>query len=82
MLHRILRSTQTGWLATLAGVMPATALAGAMPAAERAPPSPALTVEMGAAWQLRNTAQVSNEPPNTRFKIDELAGDGPFQPDA
>jgi hypothetical protein len=78
MLHRILRSAQTGWLVTLAGVMPAAALAGEMPAAERAPPSPALTVEMGAAWQLRNTAQVSNEPPNTRFKIDQLAGDGPF----
>jgi hypothetical protein len=48
------------------------------PAAERVPPSPALTVELGAAWQLRNTAQVSNEPPNTRFRIDELTGDGPF----
>jgi hypothetical protein len=48
------------------------------PAAELAPPSPALTVELGAAWQLRNTAQVSNEPPNTRFKIDDLTGDGPF----
>jgi hypothetical protein len=35
-------------------------------------------VELGAAWQARNTAQVSNEPPDTRFKIDELAGDGPF----
>jgi len=49
-----------------------------MPAAERAPPSPALTIELGAAWQLRNTVQVSNEPPNTRFKIDELTGNGPF----
>jgi hypothetical protein len=48
------------------------------PAAESESPSPALTVELGAAWQLRNTAQVSNEPPNTRFKLDELTGDGPF----
>lgn len=78
MLHTILRTRQVGWLVTLAGVMPAAALAGVMPAAERAPPSPALTVELGAAWQLRNTAQVSNEPPNTRFKIDELTGDGSF----
>ena len=62
MLHRILRTTQVGWLVTLAGVMPAAALADVMPAAERAAPSPALTVELGAAWQLRNTAQVSNEP--------------------
>jgi hypothetical protein len=78
MLHPILRTLQVGWLVTLAGVMPTAALAGVTPAAERAPPSPALTVELGAAWQLRNTAQVSNEPPNTRFKIDELTGDGPF----
>jgi hypothetical protein len=73
MLHRILRASPLGWLAALAAMVPATA-----PAAERAPPSPALTVELGIAWQLRNTAQVSNEPPNTRFKIDELTGDGPF----
>jgi len=73
MLHPILRTTPLRWLVALAGVMPAAALA-----AEGAPPSPALTVELGAAWQLRNTAQVSNEPPNTRFKIDELTGDGPF----
>jgi hypothetical protein len=78
MLHRILRTTQVRWLVTVAGVLPAAALGGVMPAAERVPPSPALTVELGAAWQLRNTAQVSNEPPNTRFKIDELTGDGPF----
>lgn len=39
---------------------------------------PALTVELGAAWQQRNTAQVPNEAPNTRFRIDELAGSGPF----
>jgi len=78
MLHQILRSTQLGWLVTLAGVMPAAALASVMPAAERAAPSPAITVELGAAWQARNTAQVSNEPPNTRFKVDELAGNGPF----
>jgi opacity protein-like surface antigen len=46
--------------------------------ADSAPVSPMLTVELAAAWQSRNTAQVSNEPPNTRFKIDELTGDGPF----
>ena len=58
MLHRILRTAQVGWLLALAGGMPAAALAGVMPAVERAPPSPALTIELGAAWQLRNTAQV------------------------
>jgi len=73
MLHRILRTTQVGCLAVLAAMASAAASA-----AERVPPSPALTVELGAAWQLRNTAQVSNEPPNTRFKIDELTGDGPY----
>jgi hypothetical protein len=73
MLHRILRTSSLYWLGTLAAVMPAAA-----PAAERVPPSPAFTVELGAAWQLRNTAQVSNESPNTRFKLDELTGDGPF----
>lgn len=78
MLHRILLTTQVGWLLALAGGLPAAALAGEMPAAERASPSPALTIELGAAWQLRNTAQVSNEPPNTRFKIDDLTGNGPF----
>jgi hypothetical protein len=45
-------------LLALAVAMPAAAFAGVMPAVERAPPSPALTVELGAAWQLRNTAQV------------------------
>ena len=74
----VFRSSQWAWLVTLSGVTPAAALAGVVPAAVRTPPSPALTLELGAAWQLRNTAQVSNEPPNTRFKIDELTGDGPF----
>jgi hypothetical protein len=60
-------------LVTLAAALPA-----AVQATESAPPSPALTVELGAAWQLRNTARVSNDPPNTRFSIDELTGDGPF----
>jgi hypothetical protein len=45
MLHRILRASPLGWLAALAAMVPATA-----PAAERAPPSPALTVELGIAW--------------------------------
>jgi hypothetical protein len=44
----------------------------------RAPPAPAPTVELGAVWQLRNAAQVSNEASKTRYKIDELTGDGPF----
>jgi hypothetical protein len=60
-------------LAALAVLVPVAA-----PATEAVPPSPALTVELGAAWQLRNTAQVSNEAPNTRFEIDELTGDGPY----
>jgi hypothetical protein len=29
-------------------------------------------------WRLRNAAQVSNEAPKTRFKIDALIGDDPF----
>jgi hypothetical protein len=73
MLHSILRTSPLRWLAALAALVPVAA-----PAAESVPPSRALTVELGAAWQLRNTAQVSNEPPNTRFKIDELTGDGPY----
>jgi len=77
MLHRIFRNTQVGWL-VIVGLMPGATLAAVMPASERAEPSPSLMVELGAAWQLRNTAQVSNEPPNTRFRIDELTGDGPF----
>jgi len=57
-------------------------LAWALPsvgsAEDRAFEAPALTVEVGAAWQLRNTAQVPNQAPNTRFKIDEIAGEGPY----
>ena len=41
-------------------------------------PSRALTLEAGAAWQLRNTARVPNEAPNTRFDIDDITGDGPY----
>jgi hypothetical protein len=37
-----------------------------------------LGLELGAAWQLRNTARIPNEPPNTRFDIDAITGDGPF----
>jgi hypothetical protein len=73
MPHSILRTSALSWPAVIAAMMPPAA-----PAAESVPPSPALTVELGAAWQLRNTAQVSNEPPNTRFQIDGLTGDGPF----
>jgi hypothetical protein len=61
------------WLTALAVLVPTAAFA-----ADSIPRSPALTVELAAAWQLRTTAQVSNEPPNTRFKIDDLTGDGPF----
>ena len=73
MLHSSLRASLLRWLAALAALAPMIA-----PAAGSESPSPALTVELGAAWQLRNTAQVSNEPPNTRFKIDDLTGDGPY----
>jgi hypothetical protein len=73
MLHSSLRASPLRWLAALAALAPVVA-----PAAGSERSSPALTVELGAAWQLRNTAQVSNEPPNTRFKIDELTGDGPY----
>ena len=47
-------------------------------AEDRAFEAPTLTVELGAAWQLRNTAQVPNVAPNTRFKIDEITGEGPY----
>ena len=60
MLYSIVRTFPLGWLIALAALVPAAA-----PAAERVPPSLALTVELGASWQLRNTAQISNEPPNT-----------------
>jgi hypothetical protein len=73
MLHSIHRTSPLRWLAAIAALVPVAA-----PAAESVPASPALTVELGAAWQLRNTAQVSNAPPNTRFKIDDLTGDGPY----
>ena len=42
------------------------------------PPAPTLTVELGAAWQARNDARIENEPPNTRFAIDEITGSGPY----
>jgi hypothetical protein len=73
MLPSLVRTSRLPWWIALAGVTSA-----AVATAESSPPSPAFTVEVGAAWQLRNTAQVSNEPPNTRFKIDDLTGDGPF----
>lgn len=41
-------------------------------------PAPTLTVEMGGAWQARNDARIDNEPPNTRFAIDEITGSGPY----
>jgi hypothetical protein len=42
------------------------------------PLSPAFTLEAGAAWQLRNTARIDNEPPNTKFDIADIVGDGPY----
>lgn len=60
-------------LATLGLVVPGVSAAG-----DAAFEAPAITLELGAAWQLRNTVQVSNEPPNTRFKIDEITGEGPY----
>jgi hypothetical protein len=56
----------------------ASVASAATPPSAPVSPTPALTVELGAAWQLRNTARIDNEPPNTRFEIDELVGDGPF----
>jgi hypothetical protein len=41
-------------------------------------PAPTLSVELGAAWQARNDARIENEPPNTRFAIDEITGSGPY----
>jgi hypothetical protein len=60
-------------LACIAALVPAAASA-----ADPSGLSPALTLELGAAWQLRNTAQVENEPPNTRFSIEKLTGEGPY----
>jgi hypothetical protein len=40
--------------------------------------APSVTLEAGAAWQMRNTARIDNEPPNTRFQIDDIVGDGPY----
>lgn len=40
--------------------------------------SPALTLEIDAAWQMRNTARIPNRSPNTRFDIDEITGEGPY----
>ena len=41
-------------------------------------PKPSLTLELGATWQLRNTVQIPNELPNTRFGLDDLTGEGPY----
>lgn len=45
-------------------------------AAEREAPS--LAFEAVAAWQQRNDVRIPNEPPNTRFALDQVTGDGPF----
>jgi hypothetical protein len=61
------------WAITVLAVALAPGLARADPA-----PAPTLTVELGAAWQARNDARIENEPPNTRFAIDEITGSGPY----
>ena len=68
------------WLArTLAAVALAIAAIVATQAAHAdSARSPTLTVELGAAWQARNDARIENEPPNTRFAIDEITGSGPY----
>ena len=52
-------------------------LAVVAPAAAAATPRPTLALELGGAWQQRNTAQVPNDVPNTRFALDSITGDGP-----
>lgn len=64
--------------ALLSAAVSAVLVPAGAAAADRGSPSPALMVELGAAWQQSNTAQVPNVPPNTRFRIDELTGAGPF----
>lgn len=59
--------------ALLAGLVPAPARAQ-----EASKDAPVLALEAGAAWQRRNDVQIPNEPPNTRFALDEVVGDGPF----
>lgn len=53
-------------------------VAGWAPQGAVAADSPELSFELGAAWQQRNDVQISNEPPNTRFALDEISGSGPF----
>jgi hypothetical protein len=40
--------------------------------------APVLAFEAVAAWQQRNDVQIPNEPPNTRFALDDVTGSGPF----
>jgi hypothetical protein len=40
--------------------------------------APVLAFEAVAAWQQRNNVQIPNEPPNTRFALDDVTGSGPF----
>lgn len=63
---------------TAAILLACAAALGAGNARADAVPGPTLTVELGATWQARNDARVSNEPPNTRFAIDEITGSGPY----
>ena len=61
-----------------AAVLAGTAALGAGSARADTAPAPTLTVELGAFWQARNDARVTNGPPNTRFAIDEITGSGPY----
>jgi hypothetical protein len=59
-------------------VLVAVATLGADAAHADSAPAPTLTFELGGAWQSRNDARIENEPPNTRFAIDEITGSGPY----
>jgi hypothetical protein len=56
--------------------MLAVTSAPAVASAERE--APVLAFEAVAAWQQRNDVQIPNEPPNTRFALDDVTGSGPF----
>ena len=54
------------------------ALAPATPAVAADREAPSLAFEAVSAWQRRNDVQIPNEPPNTRFALDDVTGNGPF----
>ena len=65
------RSVRGTWMAR-------AALVGAALAQAAWASGPELAFEMGAVWQNRNTIQISNEAPNTRFSLTDITGEGPF----